>query len=142
VKVHPFRHTDLALLNVQPMQRAEAAGLTLQALRVIEQRSQPGITVSSGGEVLACAGIVPVGGPRAILWAFLSAKAGAHMLGLTRIARVLLRDSEFDRVETTVRADFEAGHRFARLAGFVDETPNGMPKYSAEGAHHLYARVR
>lgn len=140
--VRPFRAEDLALLAVQPMQELELALLSQQARRMLEQKSEPAVTAMEGDEVIGCAGIVPVVEPRAIWWVFLSRAAGPHMLALARLGKRLLVSSRFDRVETTVRADFPEGHRLARLVGLKDETPGGMQKYGPNGAEHLYARVR
>lgn len=140
--VQPFRYTDLALIDVQPVQRAELDRLDVRVRRVYEQHSRPAVSLIEGGVLLTCFGLMPGGGSRAILWAFGSAHAGPHMLKIARFVRKLLDDCEYDRVEATVLAGFEPGHRLLRVIGMQDETPNGMQKFSPDGAHHLYARVR
>ena len=91
-----------------------------------------------------CAGILPQWPGRAIAWALLTRELTArHFLRVHhKVLNVLLgaHGRGARRIETTVDAGFDAGHRWARALGF---SPEGlMRSYSPEGRDHvLYARI-
>lgn len=75
------------------------------------------------GEPIACAGTVFQWPGRYTAWAYMGRNTGPHMRWITR--EVLKNLSKFTqcRIELTVRADFPAGQRWARMLGFEVETP-------------------
>lgn len=101
-------------------------------------------TALENGEVIACGGFVQISQRRALVWATLSGNAKArHMLFLTREVNRRFEQSSFERLETTVLHDFEAGHRWAMLLGMINETPGGMRGFGLNGeTYDLYARVK
>lgn len=99
--------------------------------------------LDSTGKTLACAGLDELWPNRATAWAFLSADLKPR--GMMMITRAMLREfaaTKYERIEAYVDANFEEGNKWARLLGFVNETPNGMQKFNLGVTHNLYARVR
>lgn len=126
---------DLARsMDVQRAQLGEAAAESLDA-------AGPAWAAIADGEVIACAGLVPVWEGRAYAWALLARGAGRHMLRLTRQIRSRLDAAGYRRVEMAVDSGFGAGCRWATLLGFRLETPFPMQGYLPNGkAAYLYAR--
>jgi len=89
-------------------------------------------TININNEVIACVGIYPYTDNIGKMWALLSENSGKHMLALTRLVKGYCVKSPYARLETTVRTDYELGHRWAELLGFVCETPDGMRNYSPD----------
>ena len=87
-------------------------------------------------------GIVPIWPGMGQAWAVFGKSAGRHMLAITRHGEYLLNTVPFKRVQTTVRCDFAAGHRWMKALGFEMEAER-MKAYDLMGRDHaLYARVR
>lgn len=74
------------------------------------------------GEPIACAGTLLQWPGRSVAWAYMTRSTGPHMRWVTREALAKLKDVK-GRIELQVRADFEQGHRWARMLGFEMETP-------------------
>lgn len=93
------------------------------------------------GKVYAIAGCCKVYDHLGMVWALLS-KDTSNLYGVTKEIRKWLDSQDIPRMETAVRRDFEKGHRWARLLGFVNETPEtGMKKFGLNGETcDLYAR--
>lgn len=84
-------------------------------------------------------GILPQWRGRAVAWALISERLTAHsFLRAHHKVRTVLADAHRDgwrRIETTVDAGFDAGHRWVRALGF---TPEGLMRaYSPEGRDHV-----
>lgn len=147
-RVEPFRVTDPAELHIQPVQVAEADVKE----RLGEDDWQ---TIIAGGpcysawrddHILCSAGVMFQWYGRGISW--------MHMGdGLTIKDKVFIHrevyaflqrtqeDPKYQRIETTVIADFGPGHHWARKLGFVPE--GMMRRYDHLGNDHvLYARVK
>lgn len=99
-----------------------------------------------GEDVLAAAGVLPKWPGSVTGWALLSEGAAkpSRFLRLSREVRaflgLLLRPGSVERIETPVRADFTAGHRWAKFLGFQEE--GTMRKFWPGGVDcTLYARV-
>lgn len=139
----PFRPEHLALLRLQ------AAQAYLQPLlaRPDYAAALAGPYTWSGvvdGRVIGCAGILAQWPGRAIAWALLSRELTArHFLHAHHKVAAVMKAAHragARRIETTVDAGFDAGHRWARALGFA---PEGLMRaYSPEGRDHvLYARI-
>lgn len=90
---------------------------------------------------IAAAGLIGLYPHYAIAWAFVSVKAGVHMLAIVRKVRSVLDAQAYRRIEMRVRYDFEKGHKFAILCGFKEEA-HLMRKSGFYGEDEtLYARV-
>lgn len=139
----PFRPEHL------PMLRLQAAQSYLQPLMA---RSDYAAALAGpyawsgliGGKVIGCAGLLPQWPGRAIAWALLTRElSAAHFLRAHHKVLAVLRSAHASgvrRIETTVDAGFDAGHRWARALGF---SPEGLMRaYSPDGRNHvLYAHV-
>lgn len=108
------------------------------ALRELErQNSWTGVV---DGQPIICAGTIQQWGSRHIAWAYLSLDTGPHMRWITRQVLRNLAGVK-GRIESTVRMDFEAGHRWAKLLGFHVETPC-MKAYGPHGEDFVgYVRI-
>jgi hypothetical protein len=92
---------------------------------------------------VAAGGVMPVWGGRAVAWALFSDRARPAMTAIVRQLRFTLDTYPAKRIEMTVRAEFAAGCRLARVLGFRCETPHGMASFYPDGSTaYLYARTQ
>jgi hypothetical protein len=92
------------------------------------------------GEPIAVAGTMLLWPGRHMAWAHMTPATGPHMLWITQATLKNLEQVK-GRVELTVRADFIAGHRWAKMLGFLIETPC-LKQYGPTGEDHVgYARI-
>lgn len=83
--------------------------------------------------LLGCAGTIKMWNRRYNGWAVMTEDCAGHMVAITRHTRRVLADVH-GRLETTVKADFDLGHRWAKLLGFEVENPPGLLReYDASG---------
>lgn len=87
------------------------------------------------GTPLLCGGTLPQWPGRHMSWAYLNKHSGRHMCMVVRFARKAIRAPQC-RIDMTVRADFLAGHKFAKMLGYRVETP-WMESYGPEGEPHV-----
>ena len=93
------------------------------------------------GETVAACGIYQAGEHRWIAWGLLSEESGKHMLAITRALKAFFNENSYPRIETPVLHDFELGHKWMKMLGFKNETPDGMKSYGDNGeTYDLYAR--
>jgi hypothetical protein len=85
--------------------------------------------------LLFCAGTIEQWRGRRTCWAYLNKDTGPNMRWITRRCKEHL-DAIPGRLEFTVRQDFAAGHRWAKLLGFEVETPL-LVAYGPEGEDHV-----
>lgn len=137
----PFKRWHLAWLEAGGP-AADSAGLLLglDTLRYLEGTAC--WTAAVDGHPVACGGFLEQWPGRALAWMYLNKDSGPHMRWLTREVERKL-DEMHGRLEMTVRADFKAGHRWAKMLGFHIENPPGlMEAYGPEGeAHVAYVRL-
>lgn len=141
IRVEPYRPEHLRDLVLQDAQSYLGPVLAEPGMadRLAHGESYT-VMAGEGNDVrpIACVGVIDQWKGRCIAWALLASDAGKWMLGLTRIiARMLL--TRAGRVETSVKSDFEAGHRWAQLLGFVRE--GRMRRWHEGEDYDLYARV-
>lgn len=137
----PMTAEHLAAIELQPAQAAAQAFLSDESyVAALSTAGHAYALLGPSGEVLACAGIIPMWHGRAIAWALVGAAAGHRMVELHRAAMRAFDMHPVRRLETTVAAGFEQGHRWARLLGFTRECT--MRAYAPDGSDcDLYARV-
>ena len=92
-------------------------------------------TLVSDGTPIVCGGTLEQWPGRHMAWAYLSKMTAPHMFAATREAYKCVRQV-FGRIEFTVRMDFIHGHRWARMLGFVVETPR-LVGYGPQGEDHV-----
>jgi len=132
VSVVPFRRWHLAWL----LESGEAKGGQMQfdidTLLVLEKQNS--WTVVVDGDPVACGGTIEQWPGRHTAWTYLNEKSGPYMISVTRTVQDKLAQIR-GRVETTVRCDFNAGHRWMAMLGFRVETER-MKAYGPEGEDH------
>lgn len=141
VKRVPFRASHLMRMVLQPAQE-----WMYSVVGPDEAKSLEGPWAFSGlrddGEVLICGGVLEYWKGRGLLWAFVSAAAGPHMLSITRGVRRFLAEAPHPRLEAAVEHSFPQGQTWARMLGMTLETPNAR-KFLENGADcAIYVRIR
>ena len=135
-KVVPFRREHLEWIAAAGNTQLGVFVLTPADMQALEAQNSWTLLISDGTPI-GCGGTVEQWKGRHIGWAILRHDAGKHMKAITRVTRHVLELAR-GRIETTVRADFKNGHRWAKLLGFVVENPPGILKqYGPEGEAHV-----
>jgi len=132
--VVPFKrwHLDWLYANGAP------ALLTPDLLAVMEGSNWRTVSLDTG-ETIMCGGAIQHWPGRYQLNAFLTKSSGRHMRFLTNATKDFIARLS-GRIEFTVRCDFPAGHRWAKLLGFDVETYT-MRSYGPESEDHtMYVR--
>lgn len=131
-KVVPFKHWHVQWLEEDGEVQGAGTLLTQDVLKYMEMTNSR--TIALDGRTIMCGGTMTQWPGRHVMWAYLSVRSGPHMMFITHETRKYLREIQ-GRIECTVRSDFEAGHRWARLLGFRVETAK-MEGYGPEGESH------
>lgn len=145
INVAPFYPEDLAAMLPQTAQ-PELARLCA-ADRVAYGRGLAGrgqsFTVRewAEGPVLFCGGAAEVHPNYATLWSVFDRDAGPHLLAIERRTRRFLAMLTYRRIDTLVRADFEAGHRWVLRLGFELEG-HVLQDYFEDGAGACLYRLK
>lgn len=135
-----FQPEHLQRLLLQPSQAIMQPMLSDPSYGPSLAEAGPAYSAVHGDAVFACAGLIPQWNGRAVAWALIASEAGQHLVGIHKAVRRALDLHPFRRVETAVRTDFDAGHRWARMLGFDREAT--MRGYAPDGYDYdLYARV-
>ena len=136
----PYKAEHLSGLMLQAAQQYMQAYISEADTKALEQGYA--YTGLDEGNVLICAGVMPIWQGRGLAWAYVAEHARAHMIALTRSVKQVLDTLPFDRIEAAVDVDFGQGHRWARLLGFELEVAR-MRKFRPDGGDAaLYARVK
>lgn len=115
MKIVPYIPEHAVRIRLQAAQ-AEVAGMVGTGYADALSKAGEAYSVLNGEEVIFCGGVANIWPGRSMLWSLLSETANKHMLFLTRgVRRFILLQS--GRIETIVRADFQEGHRWAKLCG-------------------------
>lgn len=138
--VVPFRAEHFSAIDVQPSQAYVRDYISNADVKGLEEQNS--FTCMEGDKVLACFGWVPVYPTRAVLWAIISADAGPHFVGVTRIAKRLVNCLDFRRIEMEVDYEFEQGHRWARMLGFTLEVERLRCARIDGGDNSIYVRFK
>ncbi len=101
----------------------------------------PAWTATLSEVPMCCGGMFETSAHRAIAWAWMGRCPRPAFLGLHHLVLGILSRCTYHRIETTVRTDYAAGHRWARALGFVEEAAR-MRSYFPDGNDAtLYARI-
>ena len=142
VPFEPDHGREIQLQRAQLGARQQLDGAeTLAAL----EREESFTVIGADGAVLACAGLIDLGGwdgQRKFAWALLAERPGGSvLLAITRAISRHLQACPARRIETSVDCNFAAGIVWAARLGFACE--GRMRGYGFDGAdHYLFARVR
>ena len=140
IRLVPFAPGHAQLIRLQPEQWQEVGPSVADAHALKLYQGGPGLTAFSDDAPLAAAGLVEVHPHYATAWALLGVEAGAAMLPITRAIERVLCEGVYARVDTTVRADFTAGHRWAWMLGF--KRLGRLRRWGADGSDFdLYERI-
>ena len=130
----PFKrwHVDFLLEN------GSTEGTTFRpdeaTLKLVED-AENSWTLVHGADPVACGGTTQAWPGRHLAWMLISKLAAPHMLAITRRVKAGLEGLK-GRIELTVRHDFQAGHRWAKMLGFEVETPL-LAAYGPAGEDHV-----
>jgi hypothetical protein len=141
MRIIPFEASHLENLLLQPSQAMLQPMLKERGYGDGLEKAGPSYSGVVGDQVLACMGLLPQWQERAIAWGLIAAEAGPYFKTITRAVFRTMELHPFRRIEASVKTDFEAGHRWARLLGFQRE--GTMRAYTTDGDDYdLYARIR
>lgn len=99
-------------------------------------------TIFIDGQVRACVGVVEYWPGRGAVWAIIDRRAVDCYLPLIRTLKRLLDAAPERRLESTVVASFDKGHKLNRILGFTLEAPL-MKNYGELGTtYSLYSRTK
>lgn len=108
---------------------------------VVAASPLPSFAALHDGMVMGCYGATLLWDGRAMAWVLLSKHVGKHMRQAVRMANQYLESLPVVRLEAYIRADFKAGHQWARLLAFVPE--GRMQRFFSDGHDaYMYARVK
>jgi hypothetical protein len=137
-----FMPAHLKELRLQMAQRNLADTILKAEYANALALSGPCFTVVVDGQPVCCAGAQEFHPHRAEVWALMSRDARPVMRQMTRAARGWFEQCLYARLEMHVATDFEAGHRWARMLGFVVEGPEKLA-YSRDGGSVIpYVRLK
>lgn len=140
MKVVDFKAEHLESLGLQESQAYLSSWVTPAMAETLE--SHPSFTGIAEGKIIGCAGIIPIWQGRAMAWAYIGEDAGKHFVKVHREVKKFLDNCYIKRIEATVDAGFDAGHRWMGMLGFELEAPL-MKAYRPDGGNcALYARIR
>ena len=141
IRVEQFQPGDLALLVPQAAQSGYAD--TGQATGEHLAMAGPAFTAWQDGVPVLTAGFLILQPHHARCWCRLAQIDGCTLAALSKRTRAVidLAATDYPRIDMEVHTPFEAGHRWARMLGFVRE--GTMRGYGPNGEDFdLYARVR
>lgn len=139
LRVATFRPSHLRRLEPKPEQQAEYDYIVAADLKHFGNA----FTVLMDGLCpLCCAFCIEIWPGRATIGAFFSKWAELrHMVWIHRKTMALIEKQPYRRLETTVRADYEGGHIWARKCGFTMDCV--LKSYDPFGNDAcLYSRVK
>lgn len=105
---------------------------TREHMETITKHNYAFSVLTPEGKPLLCAGLIDCWDGRAQAWAVLDQKCKEYFLPMHNAVKRFLEVCPVKRIEATVRKDFKAGHRWARLLGFELETET-MKHFTPEG---------
>lgn len=140
IEIAPFNPIHLEHIELQPEQ-----GHVLELFAHEEYQELllmgEGYTAFHNGNIVVCAGVFPMTDYMGRAWAFVSGTQGRALLPASRAISDFLKKTDYVRIDTPVRRDFINGHRWCKLLGFINETPErGMKYYGFDRmTYDLYA---
>lgn len=126
----PFDYAHLRMIRLQPQQQFLADAVIQREAQLRAMPKSYAFTLIDGGVILGSGGMIPTWPGRAQVWAMLDCEAittPRRFLPAHRAAKQVLGDwmkhLRLHTLETTVRADYEGGMRWARKLGFLEMGP-------------------
>jgi len=141
MRIEPLSPDHLRKIQLHDSQQYLAGSLNGSAPEKVVMIGDGYSAIDDHGEVIYCAGVLPVWPGRGIAWAYISMHACRHMLKVTRSVRRYLEITPHRRIEAAVDVGFEEGHRWMRLLDFNHE--GRLEAYAPDGHDvDLYARIK
>lgn len=141
IEVVKFKHKHIKSIEQQDNDLIELSSFNYESYRHLEN-NRYSYTILSDGRPVCCIGVVEYWKGRGEIWAVIDRNIGSAFVGAVKAMKRMLNLCDLSRLEATVIADFEQGHRLVKLFGFELEAPL-MRKYGVTGLNHsLYARVK
>ena len=123
IAIRPFKPADMLAISMQLAQAeiGEAQMLTLaQGMDYATHGTAVAFTRGTDGPLLCLAGLRQNYGHYATAWCVLADDTRQDFVAITRACRTMITlHPHFDRIDTLVHVDLEAGHRWAMMLGFV-----------------------
>lgn len=140
VTIARFAPVDLATMAVQAVQ-TELAGDRLALGQSYDAMGRC-FTVRWAGtdDVVMCAGALESHAGYVTLWASLAPGARRAMPEITRAVALFVSRLDHRRVDTNVRSDHAAGHRWVHRLGFVPEAR--LNDYYSDGGDAVIYRLK
>lgn len=120
IRVTPFAWHDADAIAPQDAQLRDWPDDMRPHLAAMAGKGQA-FTLRQDGRVLAIMGVMENHAEAGTAWALMAPGCWGQMGELTRIARNYLDGLRYRRIDMMVRAEFAAGHRWARRLGFTRE---------------------
>ena len=143
MQIEPLTQQHLLSIELQDEQVNMLPAIESGAFydNVVQGSSLPSFAALQDGVVMGCYGATLLWDNRAMAWVLLSKHVGKHMRQAVRMANQYLEALPVARLEAYIRADFNAGHQWARLLGF---DPEGLMRcFFSDGQDaYMYARVK
>ncbi len=136
--------------HAEDLQARNTSGATIGLNHIVKEYLDAmalpghGFSLVNNGHLIFSAGVYPVWKGLGEAWVIPSDLIKPHRRQLVTYVREyldrLVEENEYRRVQATVRADFDAGHRFIEFLGFQREAM--LEAYGPDGADHVqYARL-
>lgn len=116
-ELRPFRLADLAAYRETAVETVARDWFDADGLDRLEQDPYA-MTMEIGGVPAASGGLADQGGGLAYAWAALTPIPARHVAAMHRACLARLRDNEFERIETFVKATFLRSLKWCGLLGF------------------------
>ena len=143
-RIVPFEPWHMGRLEGREYEAQSFAAVGgLERTATLCDQSEYAYTVIGGGRPVACIGCAELWRGVGAAWAFLDRQAPRYWktvhAGVMTFLRAAQCDGEFHRIQTSVRLDHPAGHRWALRLGFA---PEGIQRsYGPDGSDWVaYAR--
>lgn len=131
VSVEPFKTEDAFTLLEDPRLAHVRAYMTEERMAHLETNNLS-FSLKRDGKLLCIAGIAPLWPNVGEGWAIFAKDVKENFLEIHKIVKKFIKESDFNRVQMTVKFGFYEGHRWARLLGFELECPR-MKHYLPTG---------
>lgn len=143
-RIEPFEAWHMEVLGrIQSAEGGHSVSELDPGVLPLLERHNSWSLLTSEDLVFACGGTIQQWPGRHTGWLYFTPATGGYMVRLFRLVRHFLEPVR-GRIEATVIADFEQGHRFVKMLGFEVENPPGiLTGYGPDGRDHIaYVRFQ
>ena len=135
----PFKENHFYSLDVQDAQRYIHQYIAPENVTALENGTA--FTYLVDGVPVAIFGWSVIYPTRAVMWSVLGKQSSSHLLEMTRIAKRLIDQLPYKRLEMDVDYEFEQAHRWAVMLGFELEVPRLRCSRIDGGDCAIYSRI-